>query len=246
MRKMSLEERKKWYEDRIEKIYLKNCYFWHEYDILIFKQGLVSKLDESDTMAKLRDESTIGCINSTLQAEPYIEQFLHKQEWLGCNLAELHFEIEDNDFESFVICLIKDAKIIKKYSKKGYTSFVEAIDFSTVINDAKKMKADGIYNVHNHPCKISAYPSKLDIKNMSREKSEAEKAGFKYNWGVISCEDYWDYEQYGKTNIEISEMIDEVGSIKRKAEKELEAEGKYFSLSHLEILQKIKEVAEKQ
>ena len=81
---------------------------------------------------------------------------------------------------------------------------------------------------------------------MSREKSEAEKAGFKYNWGVISCEDYWDYEQYGKTNIEISEMIDEVGSIKRKAKKELEAEGKYFSLSHHEILQKIKEVAEKQ
>lgn len=246
MRKMSLEERKKWYEDHLADFYL---HTWHEiFDIQVelAKHGHISLAVSNDMNAKIKSDIELveDLTNQYYYGSAVTEQTLSKQEWLGCDLSDVHAEIKDNDYETLVCCLIKDGKIAKKYYSIGYSTGVDPLDINHIVDEAKKMNVDGIYNVHNHPFKLVAWPGCSDTRIAQREELKALENGLAYNYGVVSCEDYWDYAQLDLTRDKIDELCKEKNRLEREKEKEMYQKEKRMSTK--DILEKIKEVAEKQ
>lgn len=246
MKKMSLEERKKWYEDHLADLYLRTWHGMFDRQVELAKHGYINLAisDDMNVKIKLDIELVEGMMNHYYYGSAVTEQTLSKQEWLGCDLSELHAEIKDNDYETLVYCLIKDGKILKKYYSVGYAEGVDPLDINHIVGEAKKMNADGIYNVHNHPFKIVAWPGCSDTRIAQKEELKALENGLAYNYGVVSCEDYWDYAQLDLTRDKIDELCKEKYRLERKKEEEMCQKEKRMSTK--DILEKIKEVAEKQ
>ena len=240
MRKMSLEERKKWYEDHLEQIASR---VWHatiESEIHGAKVAGCDEIIPNDYYLKIIIFTAESLICQEYYGAPITEQTLCKQEWLGCDLTELHSEIKDNGYETAIHCLIKDEKIIKSfYSKGSFDNVKIAYSFDDIIKEAKELKADGIYHVHNHPASLVAWPGSFDMIMKSKEEAKALEAGLKYNYGVVSCEDYWDYVQVNLPDEEVVRRDKERFNKEAKA-----AEGK--ELTSAEVARKLKETAENQ
>ncbi len=197
MRKMSIEERKEWHKNHLADHYLNLWRSEIENQVILAKDGCIHK-NFTDALSMILTSNDIEDLtNMFYYGAPVIEQVLCKQEWLGCDLSDLHAEIKDNNYETGIYCLIKNNQIIKTYYIKGYTHMVpNTLDFDKIVSDAKKLNAEGIYHAHNHPCTLAAWPSSIgDTTIAKKQETEASKNGLLYNWGVVSCEDYWDYEQ---------------------------------------------------
>ena len=238
MRKMSLEERKKWYEDHLEQTTLRTWHGMIDTEVYCAKRVAYNEIIPNEIFLKNIIDDVENLISQEYYGSAITEQTLCKQEWLGCDLTELHSEIKDNDYETLIICLIKDKQIIKKFISKGKAQRVTInYDFDDIIKEAKELKADGIYDVHNHPFRLVAWPGRNDAYCASKEERKALDNNIPFNYGVVSCEDYWDYAQMGISKEEIIRIGRE------QSQKEFDAaEGK--KLTSIEIAHKLKETAD--
>ncbi len=240
MERMSLEEREQWYKNHLEEIVLRVCHGRVEDAVYCAKMiGFSENIPDEFYLDEI-----IWPIENEIRQHYYgsaiTEQVLCKQEWLGCDLSEAHNEIKNNNYETAIHCIIKDKKIVKKFYSKGTAESVKMkYAFDDIINEAKELNADGIYHFHNHPIVLAAWPSENDVRIASKESTKALKNNLLYNYGVVSCKDYWDYNQINLSDEEIIKKDEE------RFFKENEV-AKDIKMSLADIARKLKEVTDKQ
>ncbi len=240
IKRMTYEERVKWHEEHLADAY---SFVWtqqQEITLGCALNGYVGEYSDSKLINDQNFELVKFELNNFLYSSPYKEQNICKQEWKNCDLKDIHEELRYNPYETGIFCLIKDGRICKKYYLKGFASFISEKVKIEYFDEAKEMGAS-VYHLHNHPSSLAAIPSNGDLNEYKRLLKHAEEKNIPINFGIISNEDYWDYEQGGENFEEIMKAKDKMHElilVSRECDNRKE-------LSMHEILLKIKETATK-
>lgn len=194
---MNIEERKKWIEERKDRIIAIN-----------YKQGkeMFEKLHKNDSELFPDLDSFY---KDVWQPEKYEDKFNLEDELSNCekkvcgvDLTPYIESIIHNDFETMIFLYIKNNKAIdeQRFVGKSYNVLLTEEDYEKICNKAKELNTD-IYCVHNHPLTIAAIPSGKEEKYGDyNEALKLEKVCDKYNvklldWGVATECDYYSHNQ---------------------------------------------------
>lgn len=210
---MKLKDQEKWvasHQKQILDMAIKRCY--ENYEDNKHFANLLADRDEYDPLEEVkrkfnhnknnRDETKYGSPYLTPEDLLYedlmrtrnfdFSSMIHKtsnsKEVIGkINLKPYLNKIRTKDYETNIVLLIRNNKVLKEYYFTGNSQRIKINldERKRIVKEASELKAS-IYEVHNHPMSIAAYPS---CAFLGKKKLVRADIGARYDIGKL-CQRY--------------------------------------------------------